>query len=179
MAGGFLVHSSRASYPGTVRPGGFGGLAGVAAAEFRSARRMARTWLFALLALAVGVIGYHGPSTDHIFGDGVAPRFALPGLGLLLLWIVVAGVVFVSFDARARDERARLAEALDARPVSNGALLGGRLLATVIIVWLPLALLAAGLWAGGALVARMAWPAGVMLNRSRCSPSCCWTRQWR
>ena len=145
-----------------MRPGRFGGLAGIAAAEFRSARRMARTWLFALLALAVGAISYHGFSMGHFFSDGVAPRFALPGLGLLLLWIVLAGVVFISFDARARDERARLVEALDARPVSNGALLGGRLLATAIIAWLPLALLPAGLWASGALGAWMQAPVGPM-----------------
>ena len=139
-----------------------GAIAGICSAELRSARRMVRTWLFAAIALGVGASLYEISGAYHFFDvHSVAPRFALPGLGFLILWILLIGLVFVTFDSRARDKNAGIAEALDARPIPNAALLAGRLLATTIIVWLPLWVLAAGLQIGGVVVARMQWPAGV------------------
>lgn len=49
-------------------------------------------------------------------------------------------LVFLGFDVRLRDERASIAEALDARPVGNGTLLGGRLVGLVVVAWLPMVL---------------------------------------
>lgn len=131
----------------------FGDALTVALAELHIVRRMVRTWLFAALAIGVALYIYHDRSVLHSFmGLVTAPRFALPGFGILTLWILLAGLVFLAFDVRARDERERVAEALDSRPLSNVALLGGRLLAFAFAAWLPLAVLAVFLQVGGMLV---------------------------
>ena len=108
------------------------GFLAVAAAEFRGARRLSRTWLWGFLVVAGGSFVYLGWS-------GSVARFALPGVGMLLLWVLLIGVVFLAFDIRARDARERIAAVLDARPIPNVVLLGGRLLGIALIAWLPLA----------------------------------------
>ena len=133
--------------------GTFGDAMAVATAELRIVRRMTRIWLFAALAIGVGLFAYHSWSVQHSWmGLTTAPRFALPGFGIFTLWILLAGLVFLAFDVRARDERERIAEALDSRPLSNVTLLGGRLLAVAFAAWLPLAVLALVLQVGGAVV---------------------------
>ena len=134
----------------------------VAVAELRLARRVVRTWVFAALAVGVGLAIYHGWSmAGTMFGETTPPRFALPGFGVPALWILVAGIVFLAFDLRARDERERVAEVLDARPISNIVLLAGRWLAVAIAAWLPLALLAVVIQASGFVVEQLDLPAGV------------------
>ena len=131
----------------------FGDALTVALAELRIVWRMVRTWLFSALAISVGLYVYHDWSVLHSYtGLVAAPRFALPGFGILTLWILLAGLVFLAFDVRARDERERVAEVLDARPISNVALLGGRVLAVAFAAWLPLAVLAVLLQVGGVVV---------------------------
>ena len=66
----------------------------------------------------------------------------------------MVATVFLAFDARQQDDRARIAEVLDARPTSNLALLAGRLAGTVLIAWLALVAIAVLVQAGGT-VARM------------------------
>lgn len=123
---------------------------------------MVRTWLLAALAIGVALYIYHDRSVIHSFmGMVAAPRFALPGFGILTLWILLAGLVFLAFDVRARDERERVVEALDSRPLSNVALLGGRLLAVAFAAWLPLAVLAVVLQVGGIVVESMDLRLGV------------------
>lgn len=68
---------------------------GVCVAELRSVRRMARTWLFVIVVLAGSALVYAGFSVNHAFNNGTAPRFALPGFGLLMLWALLVGLVFV------------------------------------------------------------------------------------
>ena len=133
----------------------------VAAAEFRLARRMVRTWVFAFIAVAGGLFAYHLWSGPATFGATAAPRFALPGLGMLSLWVLLVGLVFLAFDIRARDERERVVEVLDSRPVPNIVVLVGRLLAVVAIAWLPLVVLALLLQASGVVVEYQNWPLGV------------------
>ena len=133
----------------------------IAAAEFRLARRMVRTWVFAFIAVAGGLFAYHFWSGPATWGATAAPRFALPGLGMLSLWVLLVGLVFLAFDIRSRDERERVVEVLDARPVPNIVVLGGRLLAVVVIAWLPLGVLAVLLQVGGIVVEVQNWPVGV------------------
>ena len=116
--------------------------ASIAAAEARTARRLARTWLFATLALGGGLAAYAGIAAVHALGSGrtpslggFQPRFLLGAIGEVVL------TVFLAFDVRARDARNRVAEVLDARPVGNLALLGGRLAGLVLVVWVPMVLL--------------------------------------
>ena len=133
----------------------------VAAAEFRLARRMVRTWVFAFIAVAGGLFAYHFWSFPATWGATAAPRFALPGLGMLSLWVLLVGLVFLAFDIRARDERERIVDVLDSRPVPNLAVLVGRLLAVVAIAWIPVVVLALLVQAGGMVVDYQNWPAGV------------------
>lgn len=108
----------------------------------RSSRRSVRTWLFGALAggttLAVSVFyAYaHGVLTSANAGR-FGPRFLIAELGVYLLWVLLVGVVFIAFDFRHRDVRARMAEALDVRPVSNISTIAGRILGVVATVALP------------------------------------------
>ena len=121
---------------------------------------MIRTWLFMTIALAAGGVLYTAFGVNHFYNDSIAPRFAVPGFGVVTLWALLIGLVFIGFDARNRDASAQVGEALDIRPVSNVALLTGRLLATVLIVWLPLLVLALGLQVAGMAVAQYQLPGG-------------------
>ena len=133
-----------------------------AAAELRIARRTIRTWVFAALAVAVGLFVYHTWSIQHLqMGNVTHPRFALPGFGMLVLWVLIAGIVFLAFDIPGRDARERVGEVLDSRPPSNIAILAGRLLAVALAAWLPLAMLAVLLQAGGLVIDHLDARAGV------------------
>lgn len=80
-----------------------------------------------------------------------APRFVLSVMGNSWLWLFVLAVVFLAFDARQQDVRARMAEVLDVRPISNLALLGGRLAGTVLVAWLALVVIAVLIQTGGTI----------------------------
>ena len=134
----------------------------VAVAELRVARRMVRTWVFALLAVGAPLFLYHVWSVAGTLGLGApAPRFALPGIGVMLLWLLIVGTTFLAFDVHAREGRVRIAEVLDARPVSNIALLAGRCTGVAFAAWLSVAVLAVALQVGGLVVERLDAPAGV------------------
>ena len=71
------------------------------------------------------------------------PPFRLADYGSHLVLLLALGACLLGFDARHRDANTFMADALDCRPVSNVALLLGRLLAVVSATWLPCALLVA------------------------------------
>ena len=146
---------------GSGRPRSVTQIRAVAAAEFRLARRMVRTWVFAFIAVVGGLFVYHLWSGPATFGATAAPRFALPGIGMLTLWALLFGVVLLAFDIRARDERERIAAVLDTRPIPNVVLLGGRLLSIVVIAWLPLIVWALLLQGTGMVVDSMNATVGV------------------
>ena len=142
-------------------------LMAVASAEMRSARRLVRTWAFVAIALVIGLAtyGYNGAMYTAMSGYSPAlgtlnPRFMLASQGYVILAALVVGLLFLAFDVRARDQRARMAEVLDARPCGNFTLLLGRLLGLVAIAWLPLALLVVVVQSFGALAVALDWPLG-------------------
>ena len=108
----------------------------------------------------VGTIALASLATSEVapLAGAYAPRFVLSAIGNVWLWLFLIATVFMAFDARQQDERVRVAEVLDARPVSNLALLGGRLAATVAVAWLALVGIAALIQAGGT-VSRMVYEA--------------------
>lgn len=131
-----------------------------ARAERSRIGRLSRTWLFALLASIVGVGLYQLDTSLHLYQLDYrqpVPRFGIPGYGVLALAVLLSGAVFLAFDMRRRDARARIAEALAARPVSNLELLGGRCLGIAVIVWLLLAGIFGLIQAIGLLAAIMPW----------------------
>ena len=110
-------------------------LLAVAFAEIRSARRLVRTWLFAVLSWLIGVVSYFYYAVLHGFASSysatlgfINPRFLMSSVAFVLLCIFLLAMVFLAFDIRARDTRERIAEVLDSRPIDNLTLLGGRLL---------------------------------------------------
>ena len=113
-------------------------------AELRSLRRAVRTWVFFGLGLAVAftAYGYYSYLRDAVgFNPNagfMSPRYTSAYFTIYLLWFFMAAVVFLGFDGRGRDEREGIAEVVDSRPVSNLALLGGRLAAVVLVAIVPL-----------------------------------------
>lgn len=117
----------------------------VALAEARSVRRLTRTWLFAVLVVILGLVAYAYFTATHTMTSGVSsivgivnPRFIMAGLSAYAIWLLAAAAVFLAFDVCARDARERVADAVDSRPMGNLTLLGGRLAALSLAVWLPL-----------------------------------------
>ena len=121
-----------------------------ARAEVRSARRLVRTWMFTVVAMLIGILGYGQQVFFHTIGSGISttvggmmtPRFVVSQLGAQILWVLMVALIFLAFDVRARDRRERMHEVLDARPVDNFSALLGRLMGLIVIGWLPLAVLA-------------------------------------
>jgi len=108
-------------------------------AECRSSVRRVRTLLCVAVAAAVilGTLVLMTEATRQMapLAGAYAPRFVLSAMGSYWLWLFLLAV-FLAFDARQQDERARIAEVLDVRPISNLAPLGGRLAGTVLVAWL-------------------------------------------
>ena len=143
------------------------GLWAVAVAEMRSARRLVRTWLFAVLCVLLSLLAYVYYSGIHGMVSGLSasvglvnPRFILSSMGTLLLWVMVVAVVFLAFDVRARDARERIADVLDARPLGNLTLLGGRLTGLVLVAWLALVVAMLFVQGLGAFAVASEWPFG-------------------
>ena len=127
-------------------------------AELRTSVRRVRTFVFVAVAaagmVATLVLASQATSAVAPLAGAYAPRFVLSVVGNAWLWLFLVAAVFLAFDARQQDERARVAEVLDARPTSNLALQSGRLVATVLIAWLALVAIAVLVQVSGT-VARM------------------------
>jgi len=117
----------------------------VAASEVRTIRRLARTWMFVVLGTAAMGTAFGFFSNLHAsmsFGSlsiaNTLPRFSTGYFNSYVLWFFMAAVVFLAFDLLSRDARERMREVLESRPVSNLAVLGGRLVAVMLAVAIPL-----------------------------------------
>lgn len=146
-------------------------LAAVALAEMRSARRLARTWLFGALALLIGVLAYvyyagiHGAFSGFSGSIGLSnPRFLMSAIGAFLMWLFLVAMIFLAFDVRARDTRDRIAEVLDSRPLGNLTMLTGRLVGLVVVVWVPLLLMTLAMQGLGGLAVAFDWPVGELIE---------------
>ena len=132
-------------YGAVGRSEGLHNLLAVTVAELRSVRRLARTWVFLALGIAVvgTAFGYYSYlhstiSFASLSGGNTLPRFTTAYFNSYVLWFFMAAMVFLAFDLRHRDERERVAEVVDSHPLSNVALIGGRLCAVVFAICLPL-----------------------------------------
>ena len=88
------------------------------------------------LAVSVYYAYAHGVLSSANAGR-FGPRFLIAELGVYLVWLLLVGAVFMAFDVRNADLRARIAEALDVRPFSNFAMVTGRALGVVGAVAMP------------------------------------------
>ena len=136
----------------------------VAASELRTARRLVRTWVFAVLAvgLNLAIFGFYG-YVEASYSPGAtgrsSPHLLMGQFGTYLLTTVLAGVVFLGVDARARNDRVGMTETLDSRPLPNHVLVGGQVVGLALTAWLAVLValgavqawgaIAAGLWGWG------------------------------
>ena len=138
--------------------------AAVFLAEVRTARRLARTWVFGILAVATTCIGYfyfavlHGDMSGFLPSAVTSPRFLVDSFGGYLLWFLMAAAVFLGFDIGSRERRERIADALDTRPVSNIQLLAGRLAGVVATLAVPVVAFLVISQGVGALGQAFDWP---------------------
>ena len=139
----------------------------VARAEMRSVRRLVRYWLFAILSVGATFAIYLYYGAIHGFLSrlsatigAIGPRYLVPAMGIYLMAIFLLGLIFLAFDVRARDERERMAEVLDSRPLSNTEFLVGRSLGLVLMAWAPVLLVAILLQSFGALALSLGWYLG-------------------
>ena len=65
-----------------------------------------------------------------------SPRVLVSSIGMAMVMVLIIGIIFLGLDIRSRDQRERMAEVLDARPISNLALVAGRLAGLVLVLWL-------------------------------------------
>ncbi len=113
-------------------------------AEFRSCRRLPRTWVFVAIA-CVFTLGQWIYLTEHydfkalespVYGL-IGPRFTIAEMGgTMLLWFSI-GVIFLTFDLRSRDIRDRMSEVLDTQPLSDFEMILGRLMGIVLLLSVP------------------------------------------
>ena len=126
-------------------PGALHAVWAVAIAEARYARRLPRTWVFVGLGSAVVLAGYgfyfyaHGYFSSPSPAMGYfSPRFQASAINVYLLWFYLGAAAFLAFDTGTRDGRERIADVVDSRPIGNLAMLAGRLLGMLAVVWVPL-----------------------------------------
>lgn len=149
----------------------------VANAEFRSLRRLSRTWVYWTAVATVGAtlyvyhsLAYFANSVYSATYAAIDPRFLASTLGTFALWTAQAGLVFLAADVIDHDRRERLDDVLGAKTLTNVELLAGRLIALVVIAWLPLGVVAASFQIGAAFAALLGWPlSGPMEPMSLCA----------
>ena len=142
-------------------------LLAVARAEVRSIRRLVRYWMFAVLSVAITFLiylyyaGIHGFLSRFSATIGaVTPRYLMAPMGIYLMVIFLLGLIFLAFDVRARDERERISEVLDSRPVSNPELLVGRGIGLVLMALAPVLFLTVLMQTFGSAALLFGWYLG-------------------
>ena len=120
---------------------------GVAFAEMRSARRLARTWIFIFIGLFFAFSAWLGLAVTFYNFSAFSPYVGLfsnarymfaPQMGGTLILVYTIGIVFLAFDVHLRDRRDRVNEVLESRPLDNFSLLLGRTLGITLIAVIPI-----------------------------------------
>ena len=117
----------------------------VAIAEARVAGRLPRIWVFVALGCGSVLVAYGYYFYAHGYFSApmpaiayFSPRFQAAAINVYLLWVFLAAAAFLAFDVGERNQRERSAEVIDCRPVSNLALMAGRLLGLLLVSWVPM-----------------------------------------
>ena len=124
----------------------FGHAWAVAALETRGLCRLARTWVFLLWTVGVGASLFLAHAVGHQLYSGasltqgsIAPRFLVNNIGTIMVLAAMAGLVLVAYDIVDKDRRARIADVVGTRPVTNLGLLVGRLVVIALLGWIAVA----------------------------------------
>jgi len=121
-----------------------------AGAEARLSRRLVRFWLFEVIAAVIGILFFSYYSAIHYFlshwsatASMLNPSYLIGFIALYYIAVFLFGLVFLGYDVRARDERERICEVLDALPYSNLELMLGRFIGIVVVCWVPVLVICA------------------------------------
>ena len=139
-------------------------------AEVRTARRLARTWMLGVLAVGTTLVGYvffaqlHGQASSFLPSAVTSPRFLVGAYGGYLLWLLMGATVFLSFDLGNREQRERINDVLDSRPVSNIQLLAGRLVGVIATLAVPMLAAFVLIQGIGTLGQALDWPVRATLE---------------
>ena len=146
----------------------------LAIAEIRSCSTMFRTGLFIILAFFYcfyGMMYWSGQAIFYASASLNSPAAGVFGPGNIIVQLVqpialwfTLGIVFLAFDARSRDVRDRIFEAVDSRPVTNLELVAGRLLGTTLLMLVPAVLIIAMILLSGFLVIVAGWELGSLVE---------------
>lgn len=128
----------------------------LAKAEMRSCRRLARTWVFVSIALILCILLYLyevGVTTQYHYPQGpsgwihstIAPQYTVNDLVFSFGAIFVIGIVFLSFDIRARDVQNKMSEVIDSKPANNLEVTVGRLAGILLLLLVPMVLFLGGI----------------------------------
>jgi len=139
----------------------------IARAEARLTRRLARYWVFMVLAFVVALAAFLYYCTLHgLFSSysatvsSIGPRWLVSAVGQYFTLIMMTGLVFLGFDLLGRDRRERVVEVMDSRPFTNLELVFGRFLGVLLPAWLPVVVLALVIQGLGWALPRLGAPIG-------------------
>ena len=110
--------------------------------EFTTARRLARFWTIATVITVVGVGAYISAciflvyiAPAYVPFVTATPKYLISNIDPSMFLLLHIVLLFLAFDTTHRHERARMAEVLDAKPVSNVECQIGRLLGVSTLIW--------------------------------------------
>ncbi|MXW08074.1 MAG: M1 family metallopeptidase [Gammaproteobacteria bacterium] len=121
----------------------------LARAEMRSCRRLARTWVFVCIALALCTLWYAleiGGAYQTWWPEApsgwssltLAPQYRGNKVIYLFAMIFAIGIIFLCFDIRARDVTNRISDVVDSKPANNLEITIGRLLGILLLLLVPI-----------------------------------------
>ena len=117
----------------------------LAVAEMRSSRRLARTWVFIVVAFLFCAVWYIDhvdfsmwPNPPGSLGDDLmTARYTISTMVAGFVAIFSFGIIFLSFDIRARDIQNRISDVIDSLPASNIEIIVGRLSGILLLLLIP------------------------------------------
>lgn len=137
----------------------FAAVMGIARSEARLTRRLARYWVFQVIALLAAFAIYGWYTFLHWLASSfsgtvalIGPRFLFSFIGNWSVLVLCAGIVFLAFDIRARETKERMVEVVDSLPCSNVELVLGKFLGLVFACWVPTVVMAGLMWAVSLIV---------------------------
>ena len=116
-----------------------------ATAEMRSCRRLARTWVFIVIAVLFCIgwyIGMTAQSMSPTPPEGwinvfMSPRYTVSTMMNAFVAIFSFGIVFLTFDIHARDVQNRIRDVVDSLPATNLEVIVGRFIGILLLLLIP------------------------------------------
>lgn len=139
--------------------------------QYRTTVRSFQTPLFLAIGVVASVVPWfyfgfaHASVSDSLLSGGyTGTRYLSSYLFAHLLWFCLLALVFVCADVCSNDDRSRITESLHAKPLTNFALLGGRVAAIATTGWVTVLVSSGTLQAIGVVARAASWPLDVTVE---------------